>query len=124
MKIIRQLGLLALILVVSELIASAFSLPIPANVLGMALLFLLLCTGIVKEEDIRETADFFYQNMAFFLVPITCGILVEIGQLGSAAPLFFLAALLSTVVVYLVTGQSVQLLGRLKRALSKKEAAK
>ena len=47
MKLIRQLGLLALILFVSEGAVQLFSLPIPANVLGMVLLFVLLCTCLL-----------------------------------------------------------------------------
>ena len=115
MKLIRQLGLLALILFVSEGAVQLFSLPIPANVLGMVLLFVLLCTGVVKEDATRETAAFSYQNMAFFLVPVACGLLVEAGQLGGSALAFILIALVSTVVVYLVTGRAVLLLQKLPR---------
>ena len=117
MKIIRQIGIIGCVLLISELLHSLFSLPIPTNVLGMALLFVLLCTGVVKESDIADVADFFYRNMSFFLIPVTCGIIVEAGALQNSALAFVLAALLSTVVVYLVTGQSVQLFQRLDRRI-------
>lgn len=113
MKIIRQLGIIACILILSELLRVALHLPIPANVLGMVLLFLLLCTGLIKESDIKEVADFFYEHMAFFLIPPTCGIVVEAGALADGAISFIVVAALSTLVVYLITGHSVQLFQRL-----------
>ncbi len=49
--------------------------PIPGNVVGLALLFALLCGGIVKASWLEPTASFLVKHFAFFFIPITIGLM-------------------------------------------------
>ena len=51
------------------------ALPVPANVLGIVTLFLLLCTGIVKEQYVEETAVFILNHLVFLFIPIAVGLM-------------------------------------------------
>lgn len=71
----KQLSIVSLISVAGEQIASYFHLPIPGSVVGMVILFSLLCLGIVKPSQIREVSDFLLKHMAFFFIPIAVGLM-------------------------------------------------
>lgn len=67
-------------------------LPIPGNVLGIIVLFLLLSTGIIPESAINEAASFFLRHLVFFFVPIATG-LMEWGGVFYDYGWIFLAAI-------------------------------
>lgn len=50
-------------------------LPIPGNVIGVAVLFTLLALGVVKLEHVQEAADFFLKHLVFFFIPIAVGLM-------------------------------------------------
>ena len=117
MKILRQFGILFGILFISEILVRVFSLPLPANVLGMVLLFVLLCCKVIRPEQLAEVTDFLYHNMAFFLIPATCGIIANYGLLKGTLWSFLAVTILSTLCVYGAAGWGVQLLQTLQRRL-------
>ncbi len=69
MKIIKQVGIIFSICCISVLIEQYLPFAFPASVIGMILLFLLLLTGLLKIDHIREKSDFLLANMAFFFIP-------------------------------------------------------
>ncbi|MBM7583872.1 holin-like protein [Bacillus pakistanensis] len=50
-------------------------LPIPGNIIGMLLLFILLVTGVVKLEWIFDVSNFLLTHLAFFFVPFAVGVM-------------------------------------------------
>lgn len=56
------------------------SVPIPGNLVGMALLDALLTMGIVKLSWFEPAGPFLISHLAFFFVPITVG-LMDTGSL-------------------------------------------
>ena len=110
MKIICQIGVIFAVCWFSQLIEAALPVPFPASVIGMLLLLALLATGLLKIEHIREKADFLLANMAFFFIPSFVGTLEHAELLISQALPLLLIVGLTTPVVYLVTGWTVQLL--------------
>mgnify|MGYP003538274199 FL=1 len=48
---------------------------IPGSVVGMVLMFLSLLLGIVKEDSVREVAEFLTGNMTLFFLPAFMGIM-------------------------------------------------
>ncbi len=48
--------------------------PIPGNVVGIIVLFALLCSGVVKASWLEPTATFLVKHLAFFFIPITIGL--------------------------------------------------
>lgn len=50
-------------------------LPIPGNVLGMLLLFVLLLAGVIKLEYIQQAANFLLKHLVFFFIPVAVGLM-------------------------------------------------
>ena len=100
MQLLRQIGLLLGICLLGEGIGAALPFPFPASVIAMALLFVLLCTKVLKPAQIEQTGDFLLKNMAFFFIPAGVGILENIDALKGALGAFFAVCALTTVVVF------------------------
>ncbi|KMY53939.1 hypothetical protein AC623_08150 [Bacillus sp. FJAT-27231] len=72
---IAQLAFLWLIYQLGQLLSESFHLPVPGNVLGMIILFLLLSFNIVKINWVEKGALFLNKHLAFFFVPIAVGLM-------------------------------------------------
>ena len=59
MKLFREAIIILGIYLIGELISKGFSLPLPGNILGMIILLILLCTKIIKVDDVENVSDFF-----------------------------------------------------------------
>ena len=75
LKMAGQIGLLWGIYEASNWFVTFTGVPVPANVLGIVLLFTLLSLGIVKESFISGAADFLLRHLVFFFVPIAVGLM-------------------------------------------------
>lgn len=64
-RIMAQIGLLALFQLLGLRLAAVAHLPIPGNVLGLLLLFLALQSGLVQLKHIQEGADFLLRCLCF-----------------------------------------------------------
>lgn len=75
MKLIFQLGIIFGVCLAGECISDVLPFTCPGGIVSMVLLFLLLLCGILKEEKLKEAGDFFLDNMAFFYIPVSVGML-------------------------------------------------
>ena len=87
--------------------------PFPASVIGMVLLFVLLATGLLKLEHVREKADFLLANMAFFFLPAGVSVMNYFDVLSSALVPLLVICLVTTVLVFGATALSIKLTLRL-----------
>ena len=110
MNIMGQLALSFGLSLAGEGVAALLPVSFPSSVISMVLLMALLLTGVIKDKHIKTVSNFLVANMAFFFIPTFVGI-VEHGTLlkSQALPLLVIVGL-TTPVVYLVTGWTVQLL--------------
>ena len=93
-----------------EGIAALIPVAFPASVISMVLLMVLLLTGVVKDRHIQTASHFLVANMAFFFLPSFVGLLEHIELLKSQLVPLLLIIVLTTPVVYLITGWTVRLL--------------
>ena len=115
-KALCQLALLWAVYQVSSWLAATAGLPIPGNVLGVLLLFALLCLGVVKLKHVELAADFLLKHLVFFFVPVAVG-LMEWGQVFADYGLTLAAAIvLSAALPLLAVGGIVQALNRRRQA--------
>lgn len=110
MNIMGELALIFGICLVGEGVAALLPVAFPASVISMVLLMLLLLTGVVKDRHIQTASHFLVANMAFFFLPSFVGLLEHIELLKSQLVPLLLIIVLTTPVVYLVTGWTVRLL--------------
>lgn len=108
LKLIGQTVLLWGIYRLGVLLVDLLHLALPGNVMGMLLLFALLCLGVVKPSHIQEAADLLLKHLAFFFIPISVGLMTW-GALIYRSGLSLLAILTASAVVALAaTGLTVQ----------------
>ncbi|WP_047155339.1 CidA/LrgA family protein [Aneurinibacillus tyrosinisolvens] len=112
-----QLIILWLLNKAGYLIVEALHVPVPGNVVGMILLFLLLASGIFPLRWIEQASSFLIKHLAFFFIPIAVG-LMNFGPFFAKNGIALIAALLvSTAAGLFITGFVSQTLARKKEAV-------
>jgi holin-like protein len=95
---------------VGEGLAVLLALPIPGNVIGMALLLLVLSVGWVKLEWLQDAAELLLSYMAMFFVPAGVGVMLYFELIGREWLPIIAGTVISTFVVMAVTGWAEKLL--------------
>lgn len=108
MKLFRESIIILGIYLIGELISKGFSLPLPGNILGMIILLILLCSKIVKIENVETISDFFLSHLAFFFIPAGVGLISSFPSLKNSLIPILLICIITTAIVIVVTGLTVQ----------------
>ena len=108
MKFFRESILLLSIYFAGEIISKLLNLPIPGNIIGMILLFVLLTSNIIKVEKVENLANFFLDHLAFFFIPASVGLMTSFVSLKGSIFKIILLCILTTIIVIAVTGITVQ----------------
>jgi len=76
-KILLQVAIIYLLYIAGNLLSTIISpiINIPGSLMGMVLLFVFLCTNIIKLPMIEEAGNFLLKYMGFFFVPVTAGLI-------------------------------------------------
>ncbi len=110
LKFIAQVFLLWVIYSLSIWVVKTSHIPLPGSVLGMIILFVLLSTGVIKEQWLTAATTPLLKHLTFFFIPIA----VELMQWGDLfvqnGYLLFLPLVISSLVALFATGGIVQLL--------------
>ena len=104
MKIFREFIIILVLYFIGELISKIFNIPIPGNIIAMILLFVSLCTGIIKVEKVDDISTFFLDHLAFFFIPAGVGLI----SIKSSAIQIIIICIITTIIVMAVTGIIVQ----------------
>ena len=112
MKIFNQLGIILGIWAVVELVSSLLSniITMPGTIIGMIILFLLLQFKIMKEETIKDVADFLLGNMAIFFVPAGVSLINSLGLITENMLVLLLSGTVATIIIMIVTGKIVEIM--------------
>lgn len=119
MNIMAQIAIICAVCLVSEGIAALIPVAFPASVIALLLLGLLLFTGIVKPEHIKDLSAFLVANMAFFFIPSCVGVMEHAPAVLRQLVPFLLISFLTTPLIYFTTAWSVQWL--IRRARKKED---
>ena len=91
-------------------IVQALALPIPGNLVGMALLYGLLTLGVIRLSWLETAGSFLIRHLPFFFVPITVG-LMNSGALFATRGIGIIVTLVVSAAIGLIlTGWASQLL--------------
>ena len=121
MNYIFQLAIIFGISFIGEVLNALLPLPIPASVYGLLILFLLLCTKIVKLEQVETVSEYLMAIMPLFFIEPTVGIINSYGLVKGHILTLFVACFLSFISVIAVTGLVSQAIIRLQRKKEQKE---
>jgi holin-like protein len=109
---LQGMVLLLVFQLVGEGISQLLTLPIPGNVIGMALLLFALSRGWVKLAWLQEAADLLLSYMAMFFVPAGVGVMLYFDLIAVEWLPIVAGTVISTFVVMAVTGWCERLLDK------------
>lgn len=113
MSVLKQLFVLFAVCLAGECVSALLPFTFPASVASMVLLLLLLACKALKPAQLEQTGGFLLENMALFFVPVCVGVLEYWDVVLQNLWPILLISLLTTPLVFLVTGHVVQLTIRL-----------
>lgn len=118
-KILLQLLLLFALTLAGEAISYVLPFTFPGTLIAMFLLLVLLCTGVIKEDQLSESAGFFSKYMALFFVPSGVEIVENLEMLRSSWAAIVFISVASLFVTFLVAAKAVEIT---ERIIARKEA--
>ena len=119
MKYIKESAIIFGITMIGEFLNTILPLPVPAGVYGLFLLLILLCTGLLKLEDIEATGNFLLDIMPILFIPASVGLIESYDEMKTILVPLIVTCLVSTLVVMGVTGKVTELM---VAVLKKKDA--
>jgi Putative effector of murein hydrolase LrgA len=112
LKLFREALIILGIYLVGEFLSTSLHLPIPGNILGMIILFILLYTKVVKVDNISNVTSFLLDHLAFFFIPAGVGLMASMGIIKSTWWQLLVVCLSTTVIIIGVTGIIVQMISK------------
>ena len=95
-----------------DFLSELLNLPIPGDVVGMALMLLALISGVVKEESLHQAADLLLSYMALLFVPAGVGVMLYFDLISREWVPIVVGTVFSTFAVMAVTGWTEKWLER------------
>mgnify|MGYP001129930199 FL=1 len=123
MKYIRQFFIILLFCFLGELLKYLIPLPIPTSIYGLILMLTALLTGILKVDQVDETAVFLIDIMPVMFIPAGVGLLTSIEALRPNLAAIIVITILTTVLVMGITGITAQFIMERKKGRNDKEVA-
>ena len=93
---------------VGELLHELLPLPVPASIYGIVVMFIMLYTGLIRVEQVKETSSFLIEIMPVMFVPAAVGLINSWDVLKSHWLSYVTVTLVSTVIVMAVSGLVTQ----------------
>lgn len=103
MKLLRQFCIIVVICFIGSFLSTILQLPIPGNVLGLIILLVCLCTGIIKLDKIDLISKFLLDHLAFFFLPAGVGLVASYGLIKNSWPILLVICFISTIIIMAVT---------------------
>ncbi|MBG9768998.1 antiholin-like murein hydrolase modulator LrgA [Bacillus vallismortis] len=107
---LTQAFIFAVIMLISNMIAAIVPIPIPASVVGLALLFLLLCLKVIKLEQVETLGTSLTSLIGFLFVPSGISVMNSLGVMQQYGLQIVLVILLATIILLGATGLFSQLI--------------
>lgn len=104
MKYLSQFCIILGFTLAGEALQRLLPLPIPASVWGLALLFIALCIGIVKVEQVKEASAFLISIMSVMFVAPAVGIVENWDLISTQLLSIFLLLTASTFLTFGISG--------------------
>ena len=108
MKLFREAIIICGIYLLGVLITDITGVPIPGNVIGMVILFLLLYLKVIKVEQISTISNFFLEHLAFFFIPAGVGLISSFSVIKNIWLQLLIVCFVTTAITMICTGLVVQ----------------
>ncbi len=114
MKYLRQFLIILAITFAGEILSRLIPVNIPASIYGMVIMFILLCTKVLKLEHVSEVGKFLIGMMGLMFVPGTVGIIDCWDIVSRSIWLYVIVILVTTAIVMAASGYMTQALRKTK----------
>ena len=114
MNYVKQFCIILAFSFTGEVLNRLIPLPVPASIYGHVLLFLALEFKILKVEHIKEVSKFLLGIMSIFFVPSSVGFINALPLMKKYGIQFALIGIVSTFIVFGVTGRITQQLMKIR----------
>lgn len=108
MKYVKQFCIILLICFIGELCRTLIPLPVPASIYGLVLMLVCLLTGLIKLEQVDETATFLVDIMPVMFIPAGASLITNFDTLKPHLTAIVIITIVTTVLVMGVTGITAQ----------------
>ena len=108
MQYIKQLVIILFISILGELCNAVLPLPIPAAVYGLAIMLVLLITGVLRLHQIEKVGNLFLEFMPIIFVPIALQILPVWKAFQNVILPFLIISVIGTFLIIVITGRVTQ----------------
>lgn len=122
MKYIKQFLIILLISFIGEGLNYLIPAPIPASIYGMVILFVCLCTKIIKLDDVKDTGLFLIEIMPLMFIPAGVGLVKSWGVLKPLLIPVLVITVVSLVAVMGISGRVSQSIIKGKKSKAKEES--
>ncbi len=112
---VRQVLIIFGCLLAGNLIIELSGIKLPASIMGLFLLLLLLTSGVVKPNEIKDVGHFFNKNIAFFFVPAGVAIMAYTDMITHYLWTVIISTVISIILVLVVSGWSHQILRKKRK---------
>ena len=119
MKSVRQFGVILAVTFVGEILRFLIPLPIPASIYGLVIMLIVLRTGIVKLEHVKNSATFLIEIMPLMFIPAAVGIIASWEILKDIYIPIIIVTIITTITVMVVTGRITQFTIRMEKRKEK-----
>lgn len=122
-KLILQLSFLAGVCYVGGAVSQTLPVPIPSNIVSMAILLILLATGMIQASKIDLASGLLLKYMPVFFVPAGVTVLGCYPVIAGHIWQFALICVITTILVYCVTSYTVSFMLKLQAKRAEKAKA-
>lgn len=119
LKYVKQFLIILLISFIGEGLNFLIPAPIPASIYAMVILFVCLCTKIIKLEAVKDAGMFLIEIMPLMFIPAGVGLMKSWGVLKPLIIPVAVITVISLIVVMAVSGRVSQ---RIIKAQEKKNS--
>lgn len=121
MKFIKQFTILVAACFIGEILHRLIPLPVPANIYGLVLMFVVLQTKIMPLSAVEQASDSILSIMPLLFIPSTVGLILAWDILKAHWLQFLIIGIAGTVIVFFVTGHVTQLVIRIMKRSKKND---
>ena len=113
-KLLHGLAIILFLQWLSTAIISFLGIPFPPPLLGMLILTVLLCTGVIKEDYIEDICTALIDKMALLFVPAGVSMILYLDVIKAELLPISLTVILSSVIILCSTALVLEILLRKK----------
>lgn len=101
MKYLKQFLIILAISLLGEVLKELLPLPIPASIYGMVFLFILLLTGVIKLDQVKDAGKFLIEIMPVMFIPAGVGLMSSWNVLK---PVLVPVSIITVITIFTVMG--------------------